>query len=504
MAPPKLLWLVKRSTYQDSLRLMEMHAAAITLPGVADAACVMATERNQQLLASRGLLPQEISAGAEDLVIVVRGEEPLALEAALRVLEDSLAVQPATADAAGWTSPAPSHPRTLDSAIERLAGANVALISVPGAYAAAVATRALHRGLHVHLFSDNVSIDEEIALKRLAHEQGLLMMGPDCGTSILNGRPLGFANIVRRGPVGIVGASGTGIQEASVLLDRLCVGVSHAIGVGGRDLSQRVAGLMALDALAALEQDPATRAILLISKPPAKHTLERVLAWARSATKPVVVCFFGAGEASLGDVESAQTIDEAVLLAARCASGADYQFDGGPIDLDTLVRAEQGRLRPTQTRVCGLYVGGSLALEARVLLDGVDNTVVDLGDDEFTQGRPHPMIDPSLRAERLGHATMDPHVAVVLCDVVLGLGSHPDPAGALVAGVRRARSAVASTVRQPFPAVVASVCGTRADPQGLDKQERTLQDAGIVVLPTNAQAARAAAAIAARAAGVPV
>ena len=519
---------------------MQAYAAAKSLPGVDEAACVMGTDRNREMLASKGLLPAETdgaggAVGPDDLLIVLQGRDAAELDRALAAVDGLLA--PPRPTAGGLGVEAPRAPRTLARALDRLDGANLALISLPGAYAAAEARRALLRGLHVHLFSDNVSIEDELSLKQLARERGLLCMGPDCGTAIIGGAPLGFANVVRRGSVGIVGASGTGMQEATVLLDRLGAGVSHAIGVGGRDLSDAIGGLMTFTALDALERDPATHSILVISKPPAATILPRLTERLRASSKPVAVCFLGTEPAALPGLAAGRTIEDAVRLAAAHAGAAgdgdgDGTRNGAPGTADTTGEAslEHNILDPRRRFVRGLYTGGSLADEAMVVLSdhsdvigtlssnvplagrgtalrdpnhSTGHTIVDLGDDVFTQGRPHPMIDPEARTERLIRELADSEVAVILGDVVLGYGSHPDPAGALVRGIAAAgqpRPAPESSGRAELPAIVVSVCGTDADPQSRARQEATLRDAGVLVFPSNARAARAAGEIAKRAA----
>src|SRR5690606_14776291 len=125
----------------------------------------------------------------------------------------------------------------------------------PGVYAAFEAFRALENNLNVMMFSDNVTVEDEIKLKDLAVKKDLLMMGPDCGTAIINGVGLCFANKIKRGPIGLVAASGTGLQEVTVLIDQFGGGISQAIGVGGRDLSKDVMGRMTLHAINALNAD---------------------------------------------------------------------------------------------------------------------------------------------------------------------------------------------------------------------------------------------------------
>jgi FdrA protein len=380
----------------------------------------------------------------------------------------------------------------LRSAQDNLPAANLALISVPGDFAAAEARKALRAGLNVMLFSDNVSLSEEVSLKSEAVAAGLLVMGPDCGTAIIGGVPLAFANQIPQGAIGIIGASGTGIQEVSSLIAQAGYGVSHALGVGGRDLSDPVGGISTLAALAMLEADSATRHIVLISKPPSPSVAKRVIDTLAHSEKPCTVCFLGADAPSLpGNVSFARTLKAAAELATgRSSKNKKPEFK--PII---------PHVPPGRQRIHGLFCGGTLSSEAQVVFldqgvsvasnapipgaeaigSGTSHVLIDLGSDEYTRGRPHPMIDPTVRDEELTKALADPTLAVILLDVVIGFGTHPDPAGTIVRVV-----AAAGTER---PIVVASVTGTDNDPQGRRKQMAKLVDGGIVVAPTNADAA---------------
>ena len=516
--------LVRPDTYRDSVVLMRVAAELEQMPGVVRAALMMATPANRGLLAEAGLLDGEaVAAGPGDLVIAVTAADARvagdALASAARLLDQAAA---APASAAG----AVTAPRTIAEAAA-LGGANLAMISTPGAYATAEALKALKRGLSVFLFSDNVPIEDEIELKRLAVGKRLLMMGPDCGTAIVDGIPLGFANAVRRGRVGLAGASGTGLQQVSCLVDRLGEGVSQVIGVGSRDLDERVGGLMMRAAIERLAADPATAVIVLVSKPPAAAVARDVLALARASGKPVVVSFVGAAPAPIEAAGAfpAATLADAARLAVALARG-EPTAGPPPAARDPLLagaRARPGRLAASQRHVRGLYSGGTLCHEAKLILAAGDagavghtaidrghtvidrghtviaggHTVIDLGDDAFTVGRPHPMIDFRLRNEHIAAAAADPTTAVILLDVVLGYGAHPDPAGALVPAIDDARGRSGGRA----VAFVASVCGTAGDPQNLARQEAALSAAGVILAPSNAEAARLAARLAGAVAG---
>src|SRR5207253_1932086 len=381
--------------------------------------------------------------------------------------------------------------------------ANLALISVPGDYAAAEAMKALRLGLNVMLFSDNVSGADEVALKRYARSRGLLVMGPDCGTAIIDGVPLGFANAVRRGAVGVVGASGTGTQQVTCLVHRAGGGISHAIGTGGHDLSQEVGGITMLAGLEKLAADPDTKVIVLISKPPAAAVAKQVLAKAKAAGKPVVVTFVGAAIDEKG-VHGARTLEEAAAAAVALSKGRKPSYRAPAI------KAPRIKFKASQRYIRGLFSGGTFCYEASALIGNAwsnapldpkrrikdvwksrENTLIDLGDDVFTRGRPHPMIDHRLRNERLLAEAADPEVAVILMDVVLGYGAHPDPAGEMAPAIRKAHE-IARKQRRPL-AIVGFVCGTDEDPQGLARQEAALREAGMLLESSNARAALLAA-----------
>jgi succinyl-CoA synthetase alpha subunit len=485
------------NTYRDSVALMQLSAALRALPGVEEAAMIMATEGNLALLREVRLLDGEVAARPSDLLIVVRAKTAAAAEAALAHGEGQLkAVAPAAATGGG---PAVIVPRSLDMALVEAPQSNLALISVPGEYAAAEAAKALSRGLNVMLFSDNVSLDDEVALKRRAAEQGLLVMGPDCGTAIIDGVPLAFANRVHRGAIGCVAASGTGLQQVTALVDRLGLGISQAIGTGGRDLSEAVGGVTMLAGLKALAGDPETKVIVLISKPPAQSVATKVIAAAAKVRKPVVVNFIGASTEVRGkNLYAARTLEDAARAAVALARGHKPPKRSAAPRIGALPR-----LAKSQRYVRGLFSGGTFCYEADLVLrdalgesfEAGGHELIDLGDDRYTRGRPHPMIDHRLRNERIGREASDPEVAVILLDVVLGHGAHPDPAAEMAPALRAARKA------NRHIAIVGSVCGTEADPQGLARQEAALREAGVILGASNAEAARIAAKIVSRGRG---
>jgi FdrA protein len=501
--------------YRDSVSLMQLSALLGKLPGIEQASAVMATENNLALLAEAGLRVDTKGAGASDLLIVVQGEKaalPTAIDEAMKSLtrqtEDN-----------GGEARAVLRPRSIQMALKLAGEANMALISTPGDYAGAEAMKALRLGLNVMLFSNNVSVEEELALKQFAREQDLIVMGPDCGTAIVNGIALAFANVVKRGPIGVVAASGTGLQQVTVLADRLGSGISQAIGTGGRDLHQEIGGISMLKGVKDLAADPATQVIVLISKPPSPAVAERVLAEAAKAGKPVVVNFLGADPRKVArpGVHAVQTLADAARAAVAIARGEKPRASYAETPM---LPGGLPKFAASQRYVRGLFSGGTFCYEATLLLSELSadvhsntptqaaheladvwqskgHTLVDLGDDVFTRGRPHPMIDYRLRTERIVKEAEDAQTAVILLDVVLGYGSHPDPASELVPAINRARAAATAQGRNIV--FVGQICGTAADPQDLARQARALGEAGLILADNNADAVRLAAAIVTRA-----
>jgi succinyl-CoA synthetase alpha subunit len=468
---------VRPDTFADSVALMQVTERVRALPGVHAAALVMATDLNRRLLDETDLLPPEAKrAGPADLVIAVRAENAAAADTALSRAEGFLAAR------RGDEGPQRSEPpRSIVGAARRLPGANVALVSVPGAHATAEAHQAISAGLHVFLFSDGVPLADETALKQRAEARGLLVMGPECGTSLVNGVGLGFANRVRRGHVGLVAASGTGLQEVASLIHRLGAGVSQGIGTGGRDLHEAVGGLATLQVLSWLARDPETRVIGLVSKAPSAAVAARVLEAAAASGKPVVAYLAGWRGTPPAGVLSVSTLEAAALACVRALGHKKAGF----------VRPRERR--PARRRpgcVLGLFTGGTLCDEARTIVGAAGREFIDFGAPDYTRGRPHPIIDPSLRNAAVAQAGGDRDVGALLVDVILGDGAHPDPAGALAAAIGEAR-ARARRARRALE-VVAHVVGTDGDPQGLADQEGKLRRAGACVCPTNRLAAELA------------
>lgn len=495
---------VRNNAYFDSVTLMLFSSRLKQTQGVEEAAVMMGTDHNKRLMMESGVLDEKTAkeSGANDLLIGVRAKEAQAVEAAKSLLT-SLFEKKKNDGAAQEDFVA----KTFSAAVNRLGRPNMAIISLPGKYAKREAMKALKQGMHVLLFSDNVSVDEENELKTCAAQHGLLLMGPECGTAIINGTALGFANVVRRGTVGVVAASGTGLQEVTVLVDRLGGGISQAIGTGGRDVKAAIGGKTMLSALEALNSDDATKVIGIISKSPAETVLQAVTEKAAACRKPIVACFLGAapGWTRGSNILEAQTLEQAAVMLAALERGETSQ------GYETLIVPSHGAVAHGRNYVRGLYSGGTLCAESLLILEGAlgevrsniaadphrtlqdveqseGHTLVDMGDEYFTDGMPHPMIDPRLRSERIIREMADPQTAVLLLDCVLGYGCHEDPASALVDAIEKGRTAGVDG----GPLIVASVCGTDFDAQNRSEQERKLRGAGVIVAMCNAQAAKIA------------
>jgi len=480
---------VKKGFFLDSVALMRFSREISRLDGVEEAALMMGTPSNKEIMNDAGILAGEgVEASPGDLVIGIRAVNreagDKALEESDKLLEGS---------SRGYKKGETWRPKTLSAAVRSDPQASLALISVAGEFAVSEARKALYEGLHVMIFSDNVSLSDELQLKEEARDLGLLVMGPDCGTAIIGGVPLAFANNVNRGDIGIVGASGTGMQEISCLISRGGGGISQAVGVGGRDLKEEVGGISTLMTLEALEHDPATRHIVLVSKPPSPSVAAMIMDQVRASSKTFTICFLGLLEMELPDnAFLAATLKEAAIAAL---GGRVIEDDFDP--RRAAVLPFRGR-----SKMVGLFSGGTLCAEAQFIFcnrgekvcsnvaipgavplheAGEEHRFIDLGDDEYTCGRPHPMIEPAVRDEPIHSALQDQRVGVILLDLVLGWGAHEDPAGHLVSSL--------GSYGSDRPVLIASVTGTDQDLQNRSIQVRRLEEAGILVAPSNADAA---------------
>ncbi len=527
---------VRSNLYKDSVALMRIAEEVRAATGVARATLLMGTEANKAILEQAGLFSDALRAArAADLMVLVEDADDhdgSRVAAALQLAERLLAGKAAASQPGVQQMSPQSMSMAVAAAHEAGNNAGLAQISVPGAYAAAEALKAIKAGLDVFLFSDNVSLEQELAIKQLAQAHGRLVMGPDCGTAIVGGVPLGFANQVRRGRIGLVGASGTGLQEVSCQIHALGEGVSHALGTGGRDPSAAIGGISLHAAMEMLAADASTEVIVLISKPPAAPVVQglnaRMQQLAAQTGKHFVVLFLGASpSAALPGITPVGTLFEAAAQAvalvqgkgkgkaatatrAGAAESVNVAALPNPLDNAQISAQHNPQYNPQQRYVRGLFSGGTFCTEAQAIwqahglrcwsnvpLDkslllsdarcSQEHTAVDLGDDVFTVGRPHPMIDPQLRIERLLAEAADPTVAVILLDVVLGWGSHADPAGALAPAIRQAR-AIASADGRAL-SVIGFVTGTADDPQNLAAQRECLLQAGVTLADSSSAAA---------------
>jgi succinyl-CoA synthetase alpha subunit len=508
-------YVIRKNAYHDSVFLMRVAKRLSEQKGILQAAALMGTGKNKVLLVDMEVRGPEISAATpSDLIVAVKADTQEALTSVLGNIDQW--VNPSISAGVTYTI------RTLDEAVAVQPHSNLTVISVPGAYAAREARKALEHGLNVFLFSDNVPVESEISLKEYARKHGLIVMGPDCGTAIIGGIGIGFANAVRRGPIGVIGASGTGIQEFTSLVHQAGLGISHAIGIGSRDLSDAVGGISFLSALDALKSDRETKIITILSKPPGELALSHLIPKMLQCHKPIVVCFLGFKQESLhADIRhrTARTLDDAAALAVQMLTGqASPILNADSSSLRRLVRREQVGKNPEQKYIRGIFAGGTFCFQAQQILqdEGMvvhsnaplsgnlklanpmkseEHTLVDMGADDFTVGRPHPMIDPSLRRERILTEAQDREVAILLLDFMLGFNSSPDPAGELISAIEEAKRE--ANKRGEFLSVVASICGTEGDPQNLQHQFKLLEEAGAIVFPSSAQAAQFCALLAA-------
>lgn len=488
--------MIKQNTYFDSVSLMSLSTKANQIDGVEQAFVAMGTEMNKEVLRNVGLITPELEeAKTSDLMIVVKAETDEACGHSYLEIETLFSKKNSGA------SKSEIKYSTISSAATSIPEANLALISVNGAYAAREARKALDNDLHVMLFSDNVSIEDEVELKKYAHEKGLLMMGPDCGTAIINNVGLCFANAVRKGDIGIVGASGTGSQEMSVRIHDFGGGISQLIGTGGRDLSEEVGGIMMLDGMKALEEDEATKVIVLVSKPPAQSVEEKVLAQIKQCKKPVVVWFIGGDEEKITEAGGhfAKMSKEAALKAVLLAGADESKINKKALNIP-LIQEVRAKLTPEQKYIRGLFCGGTLCDEAMyAALEKFENvysnvqkkldyklkdinvsqehTFIDFGDDDFTNGKPHPMIDPSSRIERILQEAKDPSVGVIVMDFVLGFGAHEDPVGVILPAIIEAKQLAEKEGRHLE--ILGYVLGTNLDQQNFDDQVNKLLAAGV-------------------------
>ncbi len=495
---------VVKNAYYDSVTLMSTTVSIKKALNLKDLVVFMGTDMNKDMMESVGLYDKKFDdATPNDLLIGIEMHETI--DGWVDQVLDKLSNK---------TNQNQDQSQTVFKTISQAKQAkdsNIAIISVPGIYAANEAYKALENNMHVMLFSDNVSVEDEIGLKDLAIKKDLLVMGPDCGTAIINGMGLCFANQVSKGHIGLVAASGTGLQEVTVIIDRFGGGISQAIGVGGRDLSEAVGGKMMLKSIDALSEDDETEVIVLISKPPHKSVLDKILTKIKDLNKPVVVCLLDAVvNENIKDVHFVSTLTEAAQKALELGGFKTPDLMTIDKETETLIEKEQLLKVKSQDKIKGLFCGGTLTAETLSVLRGkvhdiISNVakkkdeiminpmeshghnLVDLGDDVFTQGKPHPMIEPMIRLDRIIQEAKNPETSVILLDFELGLGSHEDPVGVTIETIEEALAIAKKDNRHL--SFVAYVCGTNKDAQNLEKSEAMLKEHGVIIAKTNAHAA---------------
>lgn len=503
---------IKKGLFRDSIELLKISEEIKNVSGVNEAIAAMCTDTNKELIKSLNLATDEELAQCtpNDLVVAIGASSQEALDAATKAAQELIE--------RGLGARGGFEFDDVDTALANLSGANIALISIPGQHVRDIAFRLLDRGLNLHIFSDNVPIEDEIEIKRHAADKGLLVLGPGAGTVIIRGYGLAFANKVKFGDVGIAAAAGTGLQEVSSLLSEVGLGVSYGLGVGGNDVKDAVGGVMMTKVLEFLEKDQSTNIILLISKVPHENTMNKIINYINNYTKkPIVINFLGGTRpSSLREGAAfAKTLHQAFLLTVKIKSEDIYNNIKNKYNISfkyllNIIDKIKNNLSRGQSYIRGLLTGGSFVDESLIILgemvDGlysnapirfvnalenpfisVKNTVVDLGEEVFTRGRAHPMIDPTMRIHRVLQEARDPSVAVILMDFVLGYGSHGDPAGAHLQAIKEAMEIAESEGRKLY--FIAHVCGTREDPQNLAEQEAKLKSVGVITMPTNALAA---------------
>lgn len=494
--------IIHKNTYQDSVVLMLLTNEISELEGVNKVSIMMATPANKDIFASSGLRTPELEeATANDMAIVVDAENEEVIDTVLEEVDKFLAEQ--SKGTSG--EKIEKSIKTWEAALKELPEANLAVVSVPGVYAASVANRALDEDLNVFIFSDNVEIEDEVKIKEKAREKGLLCMGPDSGTGVINSVPIAFTNDIKEGKIGIVGASGTGIQEVSTIIDKLGEGVTNAIGTGGRDLAEEVGGITMLAGIATLAEDEDTEVITIISKPPAESVRNKIMNYLRTIDKPVVTIFLGEKpEYHEENLYQAYTLEEAARISVALVRGEEVE----PFTGDSSIEVEDKKEGKT---IKGYYSGGTLGGEAAILIndaldsdEGIESVegflfkdggfeIIDLGDDQYTQGKPHPMIDPTTRAEYMKKAIEDESTSVILFDLVLGYGSHEDMASALAPSIEELKAKAKEEGREVH--FVTTICGTDRDPQGYSDQKKIMEDAGVIVCETNNAAVEKALAL---------
>jgi len=494
---------VEKEQYYDSVFLMRIAASLGEMPGIIQVSAGMGTPLNKDTMKELGVLDTSGEAASiNDMVVGISADTIEVAEAAYASFLEMLKEKKKKTSNA--------H-KTVEQAANANPDLNLAVVSVAGEYAAKEGMEALKKGMHVFMFSDNVPIEQEVELKQYAKEHRLLMMGPDCGLTFLDGTAIGLCSKTRRGNIGIIGASGSGIQEVMCIVHRKGYGISQAIGVGGRDLSDEVGGITMLQSIELLENDSETAVIVLISKPPAASTMEKVLSAVKTCRKPVVVQFIHGDADQIREVGAYPTSTFLETAEAAIAFSQGKQPATHHVEVDeVLAKEECKKLAKGQKYLRGLYCGGSLAEETLTLIGSqldelhsnvtfgniipMDNPFVsqgncltDIGAEEFTKAHPHAAIDPTIRVQRLIREAADPECAILLMDVLLGYALNEDPAGVMAPVIARLKAENGKEGRGLC--VIIALCGTDLDPQGYEAQKQAFEASGAIVMDSNEKAA---------------
>lgn len=495
---------IEKNRYYDSVFLMKIARKLAQADDVENASIGMGTPLNKETITDLGLNTEDMgSAGPNDLIIAIKAKDKNACDNAKEEFTRLVNEKNSSSLKNGY--------RSISSAKNAVADSNLAIISVAGKYAAIEAKRALMNDMNVFMFSDNVDISEEVELKKLAKEKGKFMMGPGCGLSFINGVAIGLCSMVNRGDIGIAGASGSGIQEVMILLHRNGFGISHAIGTGGRDMSDEVGGITMIQSIKALDVDEGTKVIALISKPPAKSAFINVIEAIKKCSKPVVVHFLNGDNAILKEngILYGETFDETAKMLMELSCG--HKVEVKKIFENELNIAEEiKKFAPSQKYFRAILCGGSLTDETLILWNkkGKDlysnvaidkklmlsdpfvsykNSIIDIGDEAFTKGRAHVAIDPTARVNRFIKEARDKETAIIYLDFLLGYALHSDPATVMAEAIIKEKENAKKEGRHLL--VIATICGSDMDPQDFEKQAKILKDAGVILLDTNLIAA---------------
>jgi len=504
--------ITKKNFFRDSVQMMQFSQQLKDEQGVIDAAIVMGTDLNKNTLKKMGLLTEDgISATENDTLITINCQDENSLNNAVQKAEQLL-----TSD----ITKSKNEFNDLSSALDAFDNANMASLSIPGQFVKEMATELIRKQLHLFVFSDHVPLEDEILLKNLALENNVLFMGPEAGTSILNGTVFGFGNRIRSGSVGIIGASGTGIQESSTMIDLFGEGISHAIGVGGRDLRNDIGGMMTMKTMEVFEDDPNTKAVLLVSKPVGDDVRNKIINKINNFSKKnYVLCLIGDNEnrEDSAKIKFSKSIQISVLKILKYVNDDAYKKIKDVVrkqvdDSIKLAKSLSSDLNNDQRFVRGFFAGGTLCYESKIILEQMigkvysnlssddeysikgnaaskENTLIDFGEEEFTSARPHPIIDPLLRKNRILEDADDPNVGVIIIDIICGINAAKNTMAFHAETIKKAIENAKEKGRRL--SVFAYICGTEKDVS--ENELKLLTDSGAKLFTSNALMSFAAA-----------